>query len=121
MARASLARLVMVFTAVAFLAQTYLTQTHLHFANASRDLASPVVSKAQTAPGVPNDRYPANEDPANCPICQKLVHASHFVAPAAVVVLLPATALLGIEGANSAQLFISAVTHIWHGRAPPVR
>ena len=116
----------MLVTLLAFSVQTYLTQTHIHQASEGRS----GLALEQTAPGpaqdlnrspnVPKDRYPANEDPANCPLCQELIHAGHFVTPAAAAILLPSLSVSVIEIAAVATPINRAVSHIWHGRAPPL-
>jgi hypothetical protein len=124
--RHALARLVVLVTLLAFSIQTYLTQTHIHVLSEGR------TSFAQTEMigghtnrhiGVPadrKDRYPANEDPANCPLCQELIHAGQFVTPAAAALLPPSLSLSVIELAVPCDPFVQAVTHIWRGRAPPL-
>ena len=116
----------MLVTLLAFSVQTYLTQTHIHMASEGRGalaleqpIASPVKALTQS-PAVPKDKYPANEDPANCPLCQELIHAGQFVTPAAAAILLPSLSVSVIEIVAVATPFGRAVTHIWHGRAPPL-
>jgi hypothetical protein len=111
--RASL-RLAITFLALlAFSVQSYVTQTHIHGAPASSGIA-----KAEQ-PAQPHDRYPANDDPANCPICQEILHAGHYVTPAAVAVLLPSVAVSTIAIVLDVPIALRSVSHSWHGRAPP--
>jgi len=73
---------------VAFALQSYVTQTHIHF-------AGHVVTGGFTFPGEDSktvkalgtaqdqddhDKYPPGDDPANCPICQEILYAGHYVA-----------------------------------------
>jgi hypothetical protein len=124
--RFAAARLVVLVTLLAFSIQTYLTQTHIHFASedqSSRAHGQLVLGGGKVSPNAPverKDRYPANQDPANCPLCQELVHAGQFVTPAASALLLPSLSLSVIELSVQYALLIHSVTHIWRGRAPPL-
>jgi hypothetical protein len=117
-------RLLMLVTLLAFAVQTYLTQTHIHLANEGqipRVHGQLVLGKASIgAPLERRDRYPANEDPANCPLCQELIHAGQFVTPVASVLLLPTLPPTVIERAVQYAPLIHAITHMWRGRAPPL-
>jgi hypothetical protein len=120
------ARLVVLVTLLAFAVQTYLTQTHIHLASEgqpSRVHSQLVLAGGKVSIGTPverKDRYPANEDPANCPLCQELIHAGQFVTPAASALILPSLSLSVIDLAVQSVPLVHAVTHIWHGRAPPL-
>jgi hypothetical protein len=120
------ARLVMLATLLAFAVQTYLTLTHIHFASegqSSRVHTQLVLGGGKVSIGAPverKDRYPANEDPANCPLCQELIHAGQFVTPAASALLLPSLSLSVIELTVQYAPLLHTVTHIWRGRAPPL-
>jgi len=120
------ARLVMLVTLLAFSIQTYLTQTHIHFTSEGQSSgvhAQLVLGGGKVASGMPvdrKDRYPANEDPANCPLCQELIHAGQFVTPAASALLLPSLSLSVIELTLQYAPLLHTVTHIWRGRAPPL-
>jgi hypothetical protein len=113
-------------TLLAFSIQTYLTQTHIHVLSEGRTSfaqAQVIGGHAKSNLGGPadrKDRYPANEDPANCPLCQELVHAGQFVTPAAAALLVPSLSLSVIELAAPDDPLVQAVTHIWRGRAPPL-
>ena len=119
-------RLLLLVTLLAFSTQTYLTQTHIHW------LSERQISVTQAhdhfvgrdfARGTPNDHkdgYPANEDPANCPLCQELIHAGQFVTPAAAALSLSFISISVIEVAVSSATLVRTVTHIWRGRAPPL-
>jgi len=117
-------RLLVLVTLLAFAVQTYLTQTHIHLANEGqipRVHGQLVLGKASIgAPLEHKDRYPPNEDPANCPLCQELIHAGQFVTPAASFLLLPTLSLSTIERTVQYAPLIHAITHIWRGRAPPL-
>jgi hypothetical protein len=106
-------RFFVAFMLVALVAQGYVTQTHLHGL-----LPDSVASQANHAPG--HDKYPLNDDPARCPVCQQIVHASQFVAPAWLTPFLLVLAISTIEIADVALPRFNAVSHSWRGRGPPL-
>src|SRR5471032_1729163 len=80
------------FMLLALVVQGYATQTHIHKQSGS------AVSSALKAGGSPkHDNFPVNDDPANCPICQQIIHAGQFVAPAWLVPFLLVLAISKIE------------------------
>jgi len=107
-------RLVMLFALLAFALQAYLVQTHIHGQPDLLSLKPHVSAPVQPAPFDPLA-------PANCALCQEILHAGTAIAPDASelalllngIVMAPAIALL------SAEPF--ALTTGWHSRAPPVR
>ena len=112
--------IVAAFALMAFALQSYATQTHIHGAFVSSDVAKISKQVAAKAPSEPRDKYPANDDPANCPICQEIVHAGHYVTPSAIVFALPAANDRHHSHQPSIRRFIvEAVSHDWRGRAPP--
>jgi hypothetical protein len=117
-ARAALSgwRLALVYLALAaFALQTYVVQTHIHFAPAE---AARLAGDANAANGH-HDKFPANDDPANCPICQEILHSGQFVTPAAQFLLPPSMAVSTIAVVDQALPHIFAPSHGWRGRAPP--
>ena len=81
---------------LALVVQGYATQTHLHKQDGS------TISAALKAGETPrHDNLPANDDPANCPVCQQILHAGQFVAPAWLLpfLILAAVCLLAAVGA----------------------
>ena len=107
-------RFFVAFMLVALVAQGYLTQTHIHGL-----LSDSVASQENHAPG--HTKIPLNDDPARCPICQQIVHASQFVAPAWLTPFLLVLAISTIEIADIALPRFNAVSHSWRGRGPPLR
>jgi len=112
-ARPLLSRLAALFMLVAFAVQGLAVQTHIHGdpLNA-RDHVTHV-----SAPAAPASQDPY--DPANCPLCQELVHAGAYLAPAVgdFVVILNAVAI-----APALALLPHAASerpHSWQSRAPP--
>jgi hypothetical protein len=100
--------------AVAF--QSYIVQTHIHLTpgDAAR-LAGTAVTHGQDS----HDKYPASDDPANCPICQEILHSGQFVTPAAQMLLPPALAVSTIAVVDTPLAIALAPSHSWRGRAPP--
>jgi len=107
-------RLVMLFAVLAFAFQAYLVQTHIHGQPITPALNAHVSAPAQPAPFDPLA-------PANCALCQEILHAGAAITPDAA----PFTLLLNWIA------MAPAVTHLpsaaqapptgWHSRAPPVR
>ena len=103
------------FMLLALVVQGYATQTHIHKQNVS------TVSAAFKASGSPrHDNFPVNDDPANCPVCQQILHAGQFVAPAWLLPFLLIAAVSTIEITTAALPHYDAVSHSWRGRGPPL-
>lgn len=118
LARMSSARLILTFVALfAFTVQSYLTQTHIHHPQAI-GLAGDVGAAGEPAKNS-TDKYPANQDPANCPLCQEIMHAGHVVIPAATLLVLPSYAAFNVIVFTEVITPFRAPSHIWQGRAPP--
>lgn len=112
------------FVFFAFAFQSYVTQTHIHFPHeaAVNIFASADKSPAAHAklPGKNNpDKYPPGDDPANCPICQEVMHAGAFVMPDFVALLLPSQPISIVPVVIALPAAIKTVSHRWQGRAPP--
>jgi hypothetical protein len=107
-------RLAVIYTAMlAFALQSYVLQTHIHFAPAT------ALADTSGANGH-HDKYPANDDPANCPICQEILHhGGQFITPSAQFLLPPTLAVSTIAVVDQALSHILAPSHSWRGRAPP--
>ena len=115
---------VTLFVFLAFAFQSYVTQTHIHVPHESAVNIfapiekSPAASKAE--PGKQNpDKYPPNDDPANCPICQEMLHSGQFVMPDFAALLLPTQAVSIVPVAVALPAIVETVSHGWQGRAPP--
>jgi hypothetical protein len=107
-------RLFAAFMLLALVIQGYATQTHIHGQSSS------AVSAALKADGSPaHDNFPLNDDPANCPICQQIAHAGHFLAPAWFASFLLILATSKIEIATLAVPHFDTVSHNWRSRGPP--
>jgi hypothetical protein len=101
--------------AFALFVQGYATQTHFH------KLTGTPTNIALKANGSPeHDRYPLNNDPINCPICQQISHAGQYVAPAWLLPFLILASVSKIEITTSVMPHYDAVSHSWRGRGPPL-
>jgi hypothetical protein len=104
-------RLVLAFTLIAFAQAGYFTQTHIHIpATLPGNVAFTQISHGKT---------PAPDDPAHCPYCQEYLLAGAYLVPPPIV--LPQPAALGFQAyfLQYALPFVAALSHDWHGRAPP--
>lgn len=111
---------------VAFALQSYVTQTHIHVAGYVATGGIGFVDEDQgpmtgnvAAKSGEHDRHSPADDPANCPICQEMLYAGHYVIPVAVAILLPFVAVSTVTIVEAIPLRIFAPSHNWQGRAPP--
>lgn len=112
---ATLRLLVTLCVMLAFGLQSYITQTHIHLAPDSFASASGISTNKHSQP----DKFPANGDPANCPICQEILHNGQFVTPSAAVLLLPSVAVSIIKIVADIPATAQSASHAWRSRAPP--
>jgi hypothetical protein len=104
---------------VAFALQGYIVQTHIHFSPEAAALLD-ADTGAHAANGTSHhDKYPPADDPANCPICQEILHSGQFITPSAQFLLPPTFAVSTITLVDRALPHILAPSHSWRGRAPP--
>ena len=107
----SAARLALTLVALfAFTVQSVVTQIHMH---GTGDAAS--VASGKALPG----KLPPGGDQSNCPICQAIVHAGAFTAPATAILPLPAFASFAITASVSVAASAQTSSHDWNSRAPP--
>ena len=112
--------------------QILVVQTHIHIPQAAglpqtvsvTTLAQALISGAsvQTADDkatAPRDRYPINEDPSNCPLCQEIAHSGQFVHSVAALAALPAFISVHLVVFSEVLPSFFVVSHSWRGRAPP--
>jgi hypothetical protein len=102
---------VTLFALLAFSLQCYITQTHIHLA------PDTVFSDGKAQPK--DDKFPANGDPAKCPICQESLHAGQYVTPSAAALLPPSAVASVVTLAANVVVFVQAASHGWRSRAPP--
>ncbi len=114
-ARFHVARLALIFvTLFAFTLQTFVVQTHIH-GSAS---ASAVIGKSAAHDRQP-DKLPLGNDPANCSICQELLHAGAYVAPTAAAWQPVITATFVDAVVLEIRTLARTHSHGWKSRAPP--
>ena len=112
--------------------QSLVIQTHIHIPQAAgraqtvsvTTLAQTLVSgaSAQTADdraNAPRDKYPINEDPSNCPLCQEVAHSGQFVHSVAALAAVPAFVNVHFVVFSEVLPSFFSVSHSWRGRAPP--
>lgn len=104
------------FALLAFSLQSYVTQTHIHLA--PDRFASYGAEKSESQKRLP-DRFPANGDPSNCPICQEVLHSGQFITPAAAALLPPSLVASIVPVAAQIAVVARAASHAWRSRAPP--
>jgi Protein of unknown function (DUF2946) len=103
---------------LAFVIQSFATQTHIHpLPSVSADAALKVVASG-AASHHGNNNSPADDNPDNCPLCQ-LFYSGQYIAPSSLVFFLPMVAISTIEIALGVMPHYDAVSHSWRGRAPP--
>lgn len=119
-------RLLPTLMLVAFTLQSFVTQTHIHF---TPDALTRLTEYVDSDSGKIAHQYvgqnehgtrKTNDDPADCPLCQEILYSGYYVAPGTPSVpppahLVTATASVGLE-----LPFVSATSHIWQGRGPPL-
>jgi hypothetical protein len=98
---------------LAFLLQSFATQTHIHFLP-----DAPAAAKIAAADTPVKKNTPNNDNPDNCPLCQ-LLYGGQYVAPTNLIFFLPMVAVSTIEIALGVTPHYDAVSHSWRGRAPP--
>jgi len=100
----------------AFALQSYLVQTHIH---GTSEAGSQVCAAAACVTHTSHQRSPLGDAAADCPLCQAIVHAGVFFAPAAVAVFVPR---MWVEGALISAKSIAARGQFSRNglsRAPP--
>ena len=103
---------------LAFVLQTFVVQTHIH--GVAQVAAAPLGVEQSAGHGTQPDKFPPGDDPANCPICQELLHAGSFVTPTAAALLVSTVAttiaIVFVELAAVTQTY----PHGWSSRGPPL-
>ena len=133
MGQPSLPRILFVLLAIVAMAiQILVVQAHIHIPQAAGRSASvsivtvaktliagPAVEAADQQSSVPRDKYPINEDPSNCPLCQEIAHSGQFVQSAAVLAYVPVWISVHFIVFSETLPSLFTVSHSWQGRAPP--
>lgn len=107
--------LVTAFALLTFALQSYVAQTHIHLAPGSFASYSELGAAKKQLP----DKFPAQDDPANCPICQEILHSGQFVTPTAASILLPSLSVSIIAIVTHIVAAPEATSHTWQSRGPP--
>lgn len=102
---------------LAFAVQGFVVQTHIHV----QDAYQAGVTQKADGNSPRHDNYPANEDPASCPLCKELLYSGQYVAPMWAVLYLPTMAVSLIETATRPAADFATPSHSWSSRAPPRR
>jgi hypothetical protein len=118
--------ILLAFMLVAFVSQSFATQTHIHGSTPSsafgidRILMELSGDDGVFAPAGPAQKHdPAKSDPAHCVFCQAVSYAGAFVSPAAALLVLAPQNFSVIPSQISVPAWVEIVPHFWHGRAPP--
>jgi hypothetical protein len=108
------------FALFAFTLQTFVMQTHIHgVARAGLAIAASALDKNAAQAQRPGKLPPVN-DPANCQICQEILHTGYFVTPVAAMLLPPAVAVSVAPAVIDIMAAVEARSHSWKSRAPPL-
>lgn len=103
---ANLARLaITLFALFAFTLQSFVTQVHVH--------GTPVATtqSVKTSKGAP--------EPANCPICQEMLHAGQYVMPSAANFLPLSLVSVAVSTTTGIAAVAQSPSHSWNSRGPP--
>jgi hypothetical protein len=108
------------FALFAFTLQTYVTQTHIHGMARINSAAATLAFDKNAAHKQQPGKFPPGDDPANCPICQEILHTGLFVTPSAAALLLPTVAVSIAAIVVDIKTIVQAPSHSWKSRAPPL-
>jgi hypothetical protein len=103
---------------LAFTAQSYLIQTHIHGLPASLDLSASGTQQAVSS-SVDHNKSPLDGDPTHCPICQDYLIAGSAALPAVIVAPVPTFAFAAQDIFVALFSARKIPSHSWLGRAPP--
>lgn len=101
---------------LAFLWQSFVTQTHVHFDPGIHSTAE--FGTAGSAPQL-RDGQPSSDLPANCPICQETAHAGYYLLPTPIAFHASEAVPLWLVVARTLALTLRQRAHAWNSRAPP--
>ena len=101
---------------LAFILQSYVTETHIHVAFPATGTSGIVklfnALPEHGKPSVPNDA-------TDCPFCQAIVHAGAYFVPATQIFIPFFVWVSKPTPALAARAIDTASAHSWHSRAPP--
>lgn len=108
------------FVAVlAFVLQSYVTQTHIHTAQPSSVGGASQTHVLGQVPG--QSKSPLDNSPVDCPFCQAIAFAGFFVIASPPLLHLPFAWVETDALIFTARTISRAITHDWQSRAPPRR
>jgi len=113
------------FFLLTFLLQGYATQAHVHFHVApssgisDRSIGFGDLAKVSGSRQRDHDGAPSKDGPDTCPLCQEALIAGAYVSPPLPVLPTPSVSTAIASVASTAAAVSRAVSHSWHGRAPP--
>jgi len=113
------------FFLLTFLLQGYATQTHIHPPVASSSgISDPTIgfghlAKVSGSQQRDHDGAPAKDGSDTCPLCQEILIAGAYVWPPLPVLPTPSVSTAIASFAPTAAAVSRAISHSWHGRAPP--
>lgn len=108
------------FALLAFTLQSYVTQTHIHGAARINSAAATLAFDKNAVHKQQPGKFPPGDDPANCPICQEILHTGTYVTPSVAALLLPSVAVSIAVIVVDIKTIAQASSHSWKSRAPPL-
>ena len=121
----SLRAVISAFVLLAFALSGFATQTHIHVPFESgldfgaQQIAAKNVAGASSLNREHKPSTPA-DDPSRCPLCQEYLHSGAYVTPIPAVFPLPILTATVAPFLIASKAIVRAVSHDWHGRAPPL-
>jgi hypothetical protein len=120
----------LLLTIIALAIQILIVQPHIHASRmpvraqsvalvAAEILSGDTITTADQSLPAPRDRFPINEDPANCPLCQVITLASPYISAAVILIITPAETGVAFAIEVASPVFYHTHSHSWRGRAPP--
>lgn len=101
---------------LAFSWQSVLVQTHRHIQLS----ASRAVVALHDGSAKPRQSHTPSDSSANCPICRELAHATHYLAPAAIVFIAAPATIAPLGSVLSVLPAHHRRWHRWRSREPPL-
>jgi hypothetical protein len=108
--------------------QSFVVQTHIHnpaenfvpSLSGITHVASNLATKASASnpDTTPHDKFPADDDPKNCPLCQAMAIAGHAILPAVLPLSLQLYITIDVVVFIDA-INVPSVSHNWQSRGPP--
>jgi hypothetical protein len=108
------------FALITFTLQTYVVQTHVHGIERTSIAGAALILDKNAAHKQPSDKSPLGGDPANCPICQAILHTGYYVTPSVAALLPPIVVASAAPIVVDAGTIVEARSHSWQSRAPPL-